>query len=125
MEYLEIKNRSFLDLRYYIEQADIVVDQLRYQAFGSFARESMSMGKPVIGNVRPSLREHLPGLPLIDATAETLCELLETLALDPAKRKAAGIASRNYALEHFDLNGIARQLEHIYLEASGQVNDAA
>lgn len=124
LEYHGITGQSFLDLRYYIDQSDIVVDQMRYQAFGSFARESMSMGKPVVGHVRRSLREHLPGLPLIDAAEETLCDTLERLALDRDRRESAGRASRKYALEQFDYRRVGEMLQTLYHRAAGSDHGA-
>lgn len=120
IEYEAVQGKSFSDLRYSIERSDIVVDQLLYKAFGSFAREAMSLGKPVIGNVDPHLRESMPDLPILNATPDTVGEALEGLIVDEARRKAMGRASREYALKEFDMDIVARRLENIYVTATGR-----
>jgi hypothetical protein len=95
--YNEIKGISFKDLRWHILQSDIVVDQLRYGSFGSFARESMALGKPVVGHVIAEQRAYLKDLPIVEATVETIGDVLEGLIRAPEARKDLGVRSRAWA----------------------------
>jgi hypothetical protein len=117
IEYRTVSGIPFRDLRFHILHADIVIDQLRYGSFGSFARESMALGKPVIGHVLKVQRDNLSGLPIVDATVYNLEEVLIKLLSETRKMSDIGRESRTYAEQHFDYRKIAERLIGIYEEA--------
>lgn len=96
-----ISGISFKELRYHILQADIIVDQLRYGAFGSFAREAMALGKPVVGTLAPSLQAHLADIPLLTIERTPLKFMLMELIRSPEVRLELGAKNRAYAETHF------------------------
>jgi glycosyltransferase involved in cell wall biosynthesis len=97
IDYREIQGIPFHELRWHILQTDIVVDQLRYGSFGSFAREALALGKPVVGHVVSFQREQLSGLPIVQAQTDTLAEALQRLAANPIQRQELGLLGRYYA----------------------------
>jgi len=117
IEYRAVSGISFRDLRFHILQADIIIDQLKYGSFGSFARESLSLGKPVIGHVLKSQRDNLPGLPIIEASENNLETVIVELLKRPDKILDIGKQSRKYAEKHFDYRKITARLKNLYEEA--------
>jgi glycosyltransferase involved in cell wall biosynthesis len=117
IDYQIVSGISFKDLRFHILQVDVVIDQLRYGSFGSFARESLSLGKPVIGHVLKSQRDNLPGLPIIEATTNNVEKVLVELLKQPEKIPDIGKRSRRYAEKHFDYRKITARLKNLYEEA--------
>lgn len=117
IDYLEITGIPFQDLRWHILQADIVVDQLRYGSFGSFARESMALGKPVVGHVIEYQRQRLSGLPIVQAIPETLAAVLAELVLSAERRQELGRMGRAYAEAEFCHLKISAKLGAMYEQA--------
>lgn len=109
-----VQGISFKELRYHILQADIIIDQLRYGSFGSFARESMALGKPVVGTIAPSLRKHLPDIPLQTIEDRPLISILEELASSPQRREVIGKKCRAYAEQTFCSNKLTSKLISLY-----------
>lgn len=114
LEYDEVTGIPFHELRWRILQADIVVDQLRYGSFGSFAREALALGKPVLGHVIEEQRRQLPGLPIVETTPQSIAEALGRLAADPAERERLGREGREYACANFSHKQGAAFLAELY-----------
>lgn len=102
-------------VRYYQAQADIVVDQLWAGSWGANGRESMMLGKPVVGFLHVSeqdpadILEAIATSPIVNATVDTIYAVLKDLVQDPARRAALGARSREYALAwHSATAGAAR-----------------
>jgi len=80
-------------------------------------REAMAIGVPVIAARRGVLPELVAdgerGL-VIDDTAENLANAIVALARDPERRAAMGRCARQYAIDHFSLDGQAESVGHIY-----------
>jgi glycosyltransferase involved in cell wall biosynthesis len=111
-----------LDIRFFQVQADIFIDMLTYGWFGATAREGMMLGKPVVCYIRPewleSLRQEIPAyaaeLPIVNATPETIEQVLTDLITNPDKRREIGKRSRAFAVKwHSDSAG-ARRFDQIY-----------
>lgn len=93
------------NIRYYQAQADIFLDMLTYGFFGANVREAMMLGKPSICFLRPewleSMRAEIPDyvdeLPVVNATPDTVYEVLKRLVENEAERKEIGRRSRNFA----------------------------
>jgi len=96
-------------MRFYQQQADIIVEQLIYGWWGSTFVETAALGKPVVCYLRPSWKkfflETFPEyteLPIVEADTQTIYVVLKRLAEDSDYRQRAGEASRKFAEMHFN-----------------------
>jgi hypothetical protein len=113
-----------LKLRYYQSQADVVCDMLTFGWFGANVREAMMLGKPAVCFLRSpwieSVRRDVPGyveeLPVVNATPETVRDVLVELMDDPAKRKELGERGREFAVKWHSSRAAARRFDQIYSE---------
>jgi hypothetical protein len=72
--------------------ADIVLDQFRLGSYGVAACEAMAAGRVVVGHVLPQVRETVEResgvpLPIVEATPDTLEEVVAGLVADPAEAR--------------------------------------
>lgn len=109
IEYIEVTGVKPVEMRFMQAQADIVVDQLFYGHWGSTGIEAMALGKPVISYMRKSwmdsFRSSFPDigiLPVINATPETIYEVLKSLISDPENLQIIGQKSRLFAELHYN-----------------------
>lgn len=117
----DIPNR---DVRYYQLQCDVVGDMLTLGWFGANVREAMMLGKPAVCYLRPSwieqVREHAPGyveeLPVVNATPETVHDVVSELLDNPGKRQELGERGREFALKWHSAQAGARRFDEIYSE---------
>lgn len=111
-------------VRYYQLQADIVVDMLTFGCYGANVREAMMLGKPVVCYMRPEflenikkqLPEYIEELPIINATPESVYDVLKDLVLNPDKRLEIGRRSREFAVKWHSAENAAKRMERVYLE---------
>lgn len=107
-------------VRYYQAQADIVVDQLWAGSWGANGREAMMLGKPVVGYVNAfefepqNLLEAIRTTPIVNASVDTIYEVLRDLVLSPEKRRTLGVASRNFAVKWHGAAACAQTYELAY-----------
>ena len=109
-------------LRFYQAQADIVVDMLTYGWFGANAREAMMLGKPVVCYLRDEwldqMHAEVPGyvdeLPIVNATPDTVHDVLVDLIEHPEKRAEIGRRSRAFAVKWHSAEAGARRFDRIY-----------
>jgi hypothetical protein len=107
-------------VRFYQLQADIVVDQLWAGSWGANGRESMMLGRPVVGYVNrheDDPADLLPAIattPIVSATDQTLVDVLRTLVLDPQRRAEIGRQSRDFALRWHSAEAGAQRYEECY-----------
>lgn len=95
--------------------ADIIVDQLLCGTYGMFSVEAMAMGKPVVAFIRDDVRSHFPAeLPIVQATPETLADVLLELIQNPQRRYELGVAGRQYVEKYHSAERVANELEKIY-----------
>ena len=99
--------------------ADIVVDQLKAGWYGVFAIEAMALGKPVVTflhdeAVRRTEEAFGVDVPIVQATKETLVEVLRPLVDSPDERRRVGAASRAYVEQVHDADRIAARLVDLY-----------
>lgn len=81
--------------------ADIVLDQFRVGSYGVAASEAMAAGRVVVGHVLPTVRDRILRdtgmvLPIIEATPDTLHDVVAGLLADPATARAAAAAGPAY-----------------------------
>ena len=85
------------EYQHILKNADILVDQMIWGAFGVAAQQAMEMGKVVVAYILP---ERMPiygkDLPVQNATIENLAEVLENLVNNNELRKQIGKKSVEY-----------------------------
>jgi hypothetical protein len=114
LEYVELHGTSHAEVLRQCERADLVVDQLCSGAHGVFAVEAMSLAKPVICNLLQEQRTTLPGCPIIDATPDSITEVLSAWLDDSSDRCERGLASRAYVEANYDVRVVADRLLEVY-----------
>jgi hypothetical protein len=98
-----------------VAESDIFVDQLVLGDYGMAALEALALGKPVVCYLKPSLAAlYGPELPIVNATQDTLPDVLEALIRNGARRRALGRQGRAHVERHHDARRIAQQLKTIY-----------
>lgn len=99
------------------QNADIIVDQLLVGTYGMFSVEAMAMGKPVVAYIRDDVRSRFPDdLPIVQATPETLAEVLLELIQDPIRRYELGKAGRAYVEKYHSADHVIKELLRIYAQ---------
>ncbi|WP_157248179.1 glycosyltransferase [Nonomuraea typhae] len=73
---------NWSQMREQVWEADIVVDQFAIGAYGTFACEAMSAGKPVIAYLSDGVADALGEHPIVNAVPATLAETVERLLDD-------------------------------------------
>ena len=96
-------------------RADIIADQFIIGAFGVFALEGLALGKPTVTYVDDETLAHPQfRLPLINATPETLTDVLATLVADPERRTSVGKASREAVMRYHSMEAMAEVWGRVY-----------
>ncbi|MEA1952258.1 MAG: glycosyltransferase, partial [Planctomycetota bacterium] len=100
-----------------VRRCDLFIDQFAAGSYGLAAVEAMALGKPVVGHVMPGLRKRLPSdLPIVEATQDSLAEVLASLIAAPHRRTHLGRQGRSFARRYHDAVSIARELGRHYEE---------
>jgi len=115
IEYIFLENVLHEAMKYYYQQADIVVDQLLTGWHGSVTMEALAMGRPVICYLNEEGLRLLPkDHPIVNADANTITEKLKNLVKDKALREDIGRRSRRYAEERHDALKLAKSYIDLY-----------
>jgi hypothetical protein len=107
------------EIKNYQVQADIVIDQLRYGRYGANARECMMLGRPVIGRIdgkqegSDAIHRMFEEAPIIDASVDTITDVLRNLVKDATERARLGRASREFALRWHGMEVCAERYERV------------
>jgi hypothetical protein len=96
-----ITGRSSSEMPAVFADADIVIDQFRAGSYGVAACEAMASGRVVIGHVVKEVREIIRGavdleLPIVEATPDTLHDVVVSLIEDPDRSRALAAAGRTF-----------------------------
>lgn len=95
--------------------ADIYLDQFVLGDYGMATLEAMALGKPVICYLKPSLVHDYPSdLPIVNASQDTLVEVLAGLIEDGNARSELGRLGRAYVEKYHDAVKVADHLASIY-----------
>ena len=114
-DFILIQNMKHEDAMKIYEKADIVIDQIICGSYGTFAVESMAMGKSVICWISDFMKEKYPKeLPIICANPEDIKEKIELLIKDYELRKELGIKGRQYAQKYHDVSEIVKNFIDVY-----------
>ena len=87
---------------------DLLVDQLFMGWYGLLAIEGMALGKAVVCHLRADFAD--PACPVVDATAETLVDVLRPLIASPARRAELGAAGQAWVRARHDQAVVGRTL---------------
>ena len=98
----------------YYKQADIVVDQLLLGWYGNVTIECMALGKPVCVYIKEDLESHLPFMPVLNTSPESLVENLKMLIEDKELRKEIGKKGRKYIEKVHDPIKVTRKVIELY-----------
>jgi len=94
-----------------VQQADIVVDQIRTGSYGVAAVEAMAGGRVVVGDLAADVRAFVrDDIPIVDANASDLETVLTRLAANPAILLKLGAAGRTFAATWHSGEASARAL---------------
>jgi glycosyltransferase involved in cell wall biosynthesis len=94
-------------------ESDVVVDQLVGGFYGYTALEAMAVGRAVITYVR-SDDLLLPGFPLLNATPDTIEQLLQDLYDGRFDLDALGAQGQRYIREQQSIPAVSRRLADMY-----------
>ncbi len=108
-------------LRDYYRSCDVVLDQFHESVgtFGTVTAEGLSCALPVVMYFNPKVHEWcLPEMPPIQSalTEEEIASRLSELALDPARRRAIGDASRAWIIKWHGWERCARDHQGLHQE---------
>ncbi|MEP0775910.1 MAG: hypothetical protein HRF46_16330 [Acidobacteriota bacterium] len=109
-----IEGMPYSEVRQAYEGADIAVDQVLYGWHGKFSLEMMAMGVPVVCFIRDDLLHVRPDLPVANARAGNLADVLEVLVREPERRRRLAEAGPGYVKRYHSLEVILDQLEALY-----------
>jgi glycosyltransferase involved in cell wall biosynthesis len=88
------------------------------EQFGYALVEAMACGKPVVststGSIPEIVKDGATGILVKQNDPDALRDALEELVLDAKKRKTLGMNGREWVLQRFEANKIAKQLADIY-----------
>ena len=108
-----IEKRPWETMPEFLSGADILVDQLMMGWYGLLAMEGMAEGKAVVAHLRVDFAGRLQGCPVVDATPDSVTDVLRELVRNPARRNMLGAAGRRFVTQHHDLGVVgARLLAH-------------
>lgn len=103
IEYRRIKGVSHADMPAVLADADIVLDQFVFGAYGVMSVQALAAGRVTLCYLHESVTQYLPdGVPIVNADPETLRDELERVVAerDAARRVAA--RGPAYVREHHD-----------------------
>jgi glycosyltransferase involved in cell wall biosynthesis len=99
-----------------LAESDIVVDQLLLGSYGVLACEAMALGRVVVGNVDAAVRSRVGvDVPVLDATPDTLIDVLRGVLADRESSRATALAGRGFVEQHHDGTAAARVLRDHFL----------
>lgn len=110
-----VENKTHSESEAMIKSCDIFLDQFVLGGLGVAALEAMAFGKPVVCYIKPSLVSAYPSdLPIVNATQETLAEVLARLVQDGPWRLDLGRRGRAYVERYHDAHQLAHELVEVY-----------
>lgn len=123
VEYTLVTSAPAAEMPRIFADADIVIDQFRIGSYGVAACEAMAAGRVVIGHVLPEVRarvEHAHGiaLPIVEATPDSLHDVVAGIVEDAASARAAAAAGPTYVTRVHDGTASARALLDGWIRAS-------
>lgn len=101
----------------FVQDCDIMIDQMNIGDHGVAALEAMALGKPTLCYIKQSvLDRHPPDFPIVNTSVDSLEDNLADLLADSDLRNEIGQKSRAYVEKYHDAHKIAHDLLGIYRE---------
>lgn len=96
-----VTGTPWADMPAVIESSDVVIDQFRAGSYGVAACEAMAAGRVVVGHILPEVRDRIErasglALPIVEATPDTLHEVISCLLSDRSKTQKIAEAGPEY-----------------------------
>lgn len=85
-----------------VANADIIVDQFALGSYGVLACEAMAASRLVVGHVSPEVRAHAVGLPILEATPDTLRNVLMGCLEDRSGAQARAVRGLQFIAAYHD-----------------------
>jgi len=115
IEFVFVDNVPFESMKYYYQQADIVVVQLLMGTYSGVSVEAMAMGRPVVCYLNKDALRLMPkDNPIVNANLDTIKDTLKKLIEDKNMRENLGIKSRKYIEEYHNAIKLAQQYIDLY-----------
>lgn len=124
-----VRKVSNSELRQVMSKADIIVDQLVIGWYGMFAVEAMSLGKPVVANMREDLVSLYVAeglltdaneVPVIHSDIFKIEKVLEKLILEREKLNQHGQNCYKFFERHHSIEAMAEHLKEINFRVLGK-----
>ncbi|EZH66969.1 hypothetical protein DH09_03235 [Bacillaceae bacterium JMAK1] len=113
--YRRLEHKTHEELLSEVLEATIVIDQLKIGTYANLTMEAMASGKPVICFIHEQFRNSYPKqLPIVEATTETIHDVILDLLVHQEKWATIGQQSRMYVEQFHSYPIIAKQLKQIY-----------
>jgi len=109
-EFSLFENKSNVEIREALSQADIAIDQLLATGPGMFATEAMAAGCAVLGGNIPEFYGYPIELPVIHTDPDNIYDNLKMLLENPDLRRELGEKGRKYVEKYHDSAKIADQI---------------
>ena len=104
IEYTELEGVPYQEMPERIAEADLVIDQVSMGLYGVASVEAMLAGRPVVAQAGDFIRQQVKertgwDLPIIEATPDTIQQVVADIAQDPAAYSQVAQEGRKFALE--------------------------
>jgi glycosyltransferase involved in cell wall biosynthesis len=109
VEFIEVTGLTTQEMLAEQQEADVIIDQIRYGHWGSTGVEAMALGKVLVCYVRPSWEENFfrnfpeySDLPIVNANEDNLYDTMFRLLNDEDMISSLKNRSRSFAESHYD-----------------------
>jgi hypothetical protein len=124
VDYRLVTGAAAADMPGVYAAADIVLDQFRLGSYGVAACEAMAAGRVVVGHVLPEVRARVLertglALPIVEATPESLHEVIAGLIADPEAARRAAAAGPEFTDAVHSGSASARALISEWIRPTG------
>lgn len=97
------------------EQADLVIEQLKYGTYGLTALEAMALEKPVVGYIRSKYQKYYSDkIPIINASPDNITDVLRRIIRQKNFLSEIGKKSRQFVCKYHDSKILAQKLYQLY-----------
>ena len=114
IRYRELQGLDREQVRTALQDADVVVDSLTIGDHGLISVEGMAASTVAVAHVHETNRERNPGVPVVEATPDTVEQVLGELAADPGLRRDLKERSLDWVRRRHDRNVVGPLLTQAY-----------
>ncbi|GAK00996.1 glycosyltransferase family 1 protein [Geomicrobium sp. JCM 19055] len=115
LHYRRLEHKAREEVVKELAKATIVIDQLKIGTYANLTMEAMASGKPVICFIHEPYRKSYPNqLPIVQATIDTIYDVLLDLLRRQSEWAQIGQLSRNYVEQFHSYQVVANKLKKIY-----------